>query len=48
MFRGQDLVEKLGYERWVLKESVLAVEKGYGITSDSTVTFQLNGLKTHN
>ncbi|BCC09770.1 TPA: hypothetical protein ACTZ2G_005407 [Bacillus cereus] len=47
MFRGQDLVEKLGYERWVLRESVLAVEKGYGITSDSTVTFQLDGLKTH-
>ncbi|PRS29065.1 hypothetical protein C6W19_22900 [Bacillus sp. RJGP41] len=47
MFKVQGLVEKLGYERWVLRESVLAVEKGYGLMSDSTVTFQLNGLKTH-
>ncbi|MBT2640062.1 hypothetical protein J7I80_14650 [Bacillus sp. ISL-41] len=47
MFIGKDLIEKLGYERWVLRESVLAVEKGYGITSDSTMIFHLNGLKTH-
>lgn len=47
MFNSQKLIEKLGYERWVLRESVLAVEKAYGIQSDSTVIFQLDGIKNH-
>lgn len=47
MFSIKLLNEMLGYEKWVLKESVLAMEKYRGLESDSTITFQEDGLKIH-
>lgn len=47
MYDIAKLEEKLGYEKWVLREAVLAVEKHHGTVSDQTVVFQLNGTKSH-
>lgn len=46
MFDTNALEEKVGYERWVLRECVIAVEKHFGVESDVSTTFHKNGKKS--
>jgi hypothetical protein len=46
MFNTNVLEEKVGYERWVLRECVIAVEKHFGVESEVSTTFHKNGKKT--
>lgn len=47
MFSIEKLNEKIGYEKWVTKEAVLAIEKNYGTTTDATIDFKESGRKIH-
>lgn len=42
-----ELKDKLGYEKWVLKESILAIEKYKGVLSNRTIRFEINGTINH-
>lgn len=47
MFNIQDLTEKAGYEYWVLRKCLIAIEKHAGVSSDVTVVFRKNCTKEH-
>lgn len=47
MFIVQDLTEKAGYEYWVLRKCLSAIEKHAGVSSDVTVSFCKDGTKEH-
>lgn len=47
MFQAQDLTEKAGYEYWVLRKCLLAIEKHRSVSSDVTVVFHKDGTKEH-
>lgn len=45
MFSIEKLNEKIGYEKWVTKEAVLAIENNYGRRTEGTIDFDENGPK---
>ncbi|KIY20661.1 hypothetical protein [Mesobacillus subterraneus] len=47
MFNVQELTEKAGYEYWVLRKCLVAIEKHAGVSSDVTVAFRKDGTKEH-
>lgn len=47
MFNVQELTEQAGYEYWVLRKCLIAVEKHAGVSSDVTVVFLKDGTKEH-
>jgi len=47
MFETTDLTNKLGYENWVIKESLLAIEQNNGTISDRTIRFKTDGVASH-
>lgn len=47
MFNVQELTEKAGYEYWVLRKCLIAIEKHAGVSSDVTVAFRKDGTKEH-
>lgn len=47
MFNTTELVDKLGYEKWVINESLLTVKQANGIVSDRTIQFKIDGLINH-
>ncbi|RAS94624.1 hypothetical protein A6E21_13750 [Bacillus cereus] len=47
MFNTNELQDKIGYERWLLKDCTTRLEYFLGIPSSKTITFKLSGTRMH-